>query len=112
MHKLTLLLSTLCTAQIALAQSHSIHLYNNDNSKDISLKLTDQRICYCISQTQTARIDGTNGGDVKLFSSSDCTGSYTGGSGKVTTGAQWVNSVSFGKSGIPSVGPGRICKWY
>ncbi|KAG0079589.1 hypothetical protein BGZ92_000967, partial [Podila epicladia] len=111
--KVILLLSTLCIAQVAVAQTwYSIHLYNNDGSKDTTLDFQDDRVCYCLSETQTAKIDGTKGGDVKLFSSDDCTGKYSNGSDKMTTNAQWVNSVSFGRSGIPSLGPGRNCKWY
>ncbi|KAG0009308.1 hypothetical protein BGZ82_004104, partial [Podila clonocystis] len=60
-----------------------------------------ERICFCLSKTQTAIINGQLGGDVKLFSTSDCTGNYANG-GKITNNAQWVNSVSFGKSGISS----------
>ncbi|KAG0086443.1 hypothetical protein BGZ93_000116 [Podila epicladia] len=109
--KVILLLSTLCIAQVAVAQTwYSIHLYNNDGSKDTTLDFQDDRVCYCLSETQTAKIDGTKGGDVKLFSSDDCTGKYSNGSDKMTTNAQWVNSVSFGRSGIPSLGPGRNCK--
>ncbi|KAG0025746.1 hypothetical protein BGZ82_009850 [Podila clonocystis] len=111
--KVTLLLSALCIAQVALAETwYSIHLNNNDGSKATTLDFQDDRVCYCLSQTQTAKIDGTKGGDVKLFSSDNCTGNYSNGSGKVTSNAQWVNSVSFGRSGIPSLGPGRNCKWY
>ncbi|KAG0012819.1 hypothetical protein BGZ81_001358, partial [Podila clonocystis] len=61
-----------------------------------------ERVCYRLSQTLTPTINGDIAGDVKLFSTSDCTGNYANGSGKTTNNAQWVNSVSFGKSGIPS----------
>ncbi|KAF9969736.1 hypothetical protein BGZ73_007761, partial [Actinomortierella ambigua] len=108
--KITLLLSALCIAQAALAEAYSLHISNNDASKDFTFEFDDDRICYCLKDTQTAKIDGRNGGDVKLFSSNNCKGDYTSGSGKVTYGAQWVNSVSFGKSGIASRGPGKSCK--
>lgn len=68
------------------------------------------RYCYCLSKTQTSFIDGTKGGDVKLFSKSDCTGNYVDGSGTITYNAQWINSISFGESGIPSTwGGGTFC---
>ncbi|KAF9921324.1 hypothetical protein FBU30_008691 [Linnemannia zychae] len=114
MHKFFLLFSALCVANVALAQYH-ILITNNDGSKSMWLDVLDgNRHCFCLSQTQTATIEGQLGGDVKLFSRSDCTGSYSSGSGKTTYNAQWVNSVSFGASGIPSTwGPrGSTCSQY
>ncbi|KAG0037478.1 hypothetical protein BGZ82_002433 [Podila clonocystis] len=55
-------------------------------------------------ELQTARIMNYSGSDVKLFSSSDCTGNYD----KVADNAynaQWVNSMSYGRSGISSESP-------
>ncbi|KAF9281309.1 hypothetical protein BGZ74_002414, partial [Mortierella antarctica] len=63
--------------------------------------------------TQTAMIDATFGGNVKLFSASDCTGNRADGSGKVTYNAQWFNSVSIGVSNKPSNwNGGKTCKWH
>ncbi|KAG0025747.1 hypothetical protein BGZ82_009851 [Podila clonocystis] len=45
---------------------------------------------------------------VKLFASSDCMGNYEAGT-KETYNAQWVNSISFGKSGIASNTISRGC---
>ncbi|KAF9912379.1 hypothetical protein EC991_011071 [Linnemannia zychae] len=45
-----------------------------------------------------------SGSDVKLFSTTDCTGNYATVKDDVYN-AQWVNSISYGKSGIPSEGP-------
>ncbi|KAG0032360.1 hypothetical protein BGZ81_011049 [Podila clonocystis] len=115
MYKFILLWTALCLAQVALASpDYYIKIFNNDDSKSKLLEVMNgSRLCYCISQTQTARIDGRfAGGDVKLFSTSDCTGNWANGSGKITNNAQWVNSVSFGKSGISSSWGDRRCKWY
>ncbi|KAK3848459.1 MAG: hypothetical protein J3R72DRAFT_429074 [Linnemannia gamsii] len=111
MHKSILLLVSLACASVALA-SKVISVKNNDGSKSQAFKIQDdQRYCLCISGTQTAQIDGRSGGQVRLFSKSDCTGNFADGGG-VTKNAQWVNSVSFGKSGIPSQDWGVTCKWY
>ncbi|KAG0294809.1 hypothetical protein BGZ98_001615, partial [Dissophora globulifera] len=115
MHKSLLVLLSVCFANIALAQNqYYVWVQNNDNSKHTVLAVPPgYRFCYCISKTQTAEIDGTIGGDVKLFSTSDCTGNYSNGSGKVTKNAQWVNSISFGKSGIASTWDGGTsCNQY
>ncbi|KAF9923951.1 cytochrome c1 [Linnemannia zychae] len=95
MYKSALLLSVLCLSKVVFG--YSIDLQNNDGSLKTGFSLNnDQRGCACLSKTQTAQIMGQDGGDVKLFSTSDCTGNYANGSGKTTYNAQWVNSVSFG----------------
>ncbi|KAG0084361.1 hypothetical protein BGZ93_001272 [Podila epicladia] len=114
MHNFILLLSALCLVQFALASVfYNVHVENNDGSKYYGFYTEIyERTCFCISQTQTYLIDGDRGGDVKLFASSDCTGNYASGT-KETRNAQWVNSISMGKSGIPSDwSAGRSCKWY
>ncbi|KAF9934522.1 hypothetical protein FBU30_001663 [Linnemannia zychae] len=112
MYKILLLLSTLIAVQAANVETY-IYLKNNDGSRETYFNTPGgARYCYCISQTQTAQINGIEGGDVKLFSTSDCTGNYANGSGKITYNAQWINSVSFGVSGIPSDLHYPICKWY
>ncbi|KAF9934525.1 hypothetical protein FBU30_001666 [Linnemannia zychae] len=114
MHKSLLLFSALAFAEAAFA-AFAVTVYNNDGSYGAILDAQDgQRICYCVSATQTAKIIGTSGGDVKLFSKSDCSGNYANGSGITTYNAQWVNSISVGESGIPSTWGihGQRCNWY
>ncbi|KAG0265848.1 hypothetical protein BGZ95_003200 [Linnemannia exigua] len=111
MHKSILLLATLACSSVAFA-SHVISVKNNDGSKSQAFEIPDNtRYCLCVSGTQTAQIDGRNGGQVRLFGKSDCTGNFVDGA-KVTGSAQWVNSISFGRSGIPSQDWGVTCKWY
>ncbi|KAF9084349.1 hypothetical protein BGX27_003829 [Mortierella sp. AM989] len=115
MHKSLLILSALCFAQLTLAQNNwYVTIKNNDNSKVRHLAAPrGYRFCYCLSKTQTATIDGRYGGNVKLFSKSDCTGNFVDGSNKITKNAQWINSVSFGVSGMESeFGGGEQCNQY
>ncbi|KAG0310872.1 hypothetical protein BGZ97_012257 [Linnemannia gamsii] len=113
MHKSIVFLAALTYVQVSLA-AVSIWIENNDNSKNKALWVPDgQRYCYCLSNTQTAYIDGRGAGVVKLFGKADCTGNFADGSGTVTSNAQWVNSVSFGASGVPSTwGGGKQCNQY
>ncbi|KAF9921621.1 hypothetical protein FBU30_008305 [Linnemannia zychae] len=102
-------------AQVCIAQNwYWIFIFNNDGSKNTALySHLDNRVCYCLVDTQTAKIDGRPGGTVKLFSTSDCTGNWSSGSGKITYNAQWVNSVSIGVADKPSNWDGgKTCKWY
>ncbi|KAF9924374.1 hypothetical protein FBU30_005644 [Linnemannia zychae] len=115
MHKIILFLVTLCFANFVLAgDNYWVWIENNDGSKHRALATPPgYRFCYCLSKTQTNLIDGTIGGDVKLFSTSDCTGNYSNGSGKKTYNSQWVNSVSFGVSNRASEwGAGTSCNQY
>ncbi|KAG0293395.1 hypothetical protein BGZ96_002863 [Linnemannia gamsii] len=111
MLKSIVLLATLATG--ALAADYFALISNNDGAKWTFLDVpSGSRYCFCLKDTQTARIDGGNGGDVKLFSTTDCTGNYANGK-KVTDNAQWVNSISLGASGKKSTwGAGKSCKWY
>jgi len=95
-----ILVSALC-AQIALA-SYSVELKNNAGKTVYIFSNDNQRTCYCLTNTQTASIRDANGGDIKVFSTSDCTGNYGTPSNGIVNNAQWVNSISFGKGGIPS----------
>ncbi|KAG0217303.1 hypothetical protein BGX33_010949 [Mortierella sp. NVP41] len=71
------------------------------------------RACYCLKNTQTAKIYNRDGGDVKLFSTTDCTGNFSKLSeGKTQSNAQWVNSMSFGASGIPSRDPASCPNYF
>ncbi|KAG0016520.1 hypothetical protein BGZ82_001029 [Podila clonocystis] len=107
------LLSAVC-AQVAFADNYCIGLWNNGGAKFNSLcHDTASRVCYCLSNTQTATIAGFPGGDIKLFASSNCKGSYQSiGSESKVNNAQWVNSVSFGRSGISSSGPSGCPNYY
>ncbi|KAF9923932.1 hypothetical protein FBU30_006002 [Linnemannia zychae] len=104
------LLATLASSAFASFAT----LFNNDGTEFRFLNVPDgKRYCFCLKDTQTGRIDGTYGGDVKLFSTADCSGNYANGSGKATDNAQWVNSISVGASGISSTwGAGQACSWY
>jgi hypothetical protein len=74
-----------------------IHIYNDAGTETTIYDGCNERVCVCLENTQSAKICGDNGGTIKLFSSTDCSGSYgTLGSNSCTTGAQWVNSISFG----------------
>ncbi|KAG0309747.1 hypothetical protein BGZ97_012984 [Linnemannia gamsii] len=79
----------------------------NNSGKTYQLQVdTDNRSCICLKNTQTAKILNRDAADMKLFSTSDCTGNFSQlGKGKTQINAQWVNSVSMGKSGVPSIGP-------
>ncbi|KAF9160540.1 hypothetical protein DFQ26_005413 [Actinomortierella ambigua] len=115
MNKSLLALFALCLAQLVFAQNNwYVTIRNNDNSKYRHLAAPrGYRFCYCLSKTQTATIDGRIGGNVKLFSRSDCKGSFSDGSDKITNNAQWVNSVSFGVANMDSeFGGGDQCNQY
>ncbi|KAK3841518.1 MAG: hypothetical protein J3R72DRAFT_475467 [Linnemannia gamsii] len=113
MLKLIVLLVALC-ASVVFADSHVVYLENNSGGRT-SIEVPyygGERWCYCLSQTQTNKIDGRSANDVKLFSSSDCTGNYASGTAKITYNAQWVNSVSFGASNKPSIEISYKCNWF
>lgn len=113
MHKsLILLLSAALCASMVVAE-YAVQIANNNGSKKLKLKApSGTRPCICLASTQTATIKGINGGDIKVFSTADCTGNYQViGSNKGISNAQWVNSISFGASGS-STGPGTCPDWY
>ncbi|KAK3804847.1 MAG: hypothetical protein J3Q66DRAFT_361647 [Benniella sp.] len=109
MYKSFVLLAAVCSS-VALAADYRLELHHNtDSRKWVSLfTQPGTRICFCTKNVQTGWIKGNNGGDIKLFSSTDCRGEFQSiGSNSRVDNAQWVNSVSFGKSGIPSNGPSK-----
>ncbi|KAF9321666.1 hypothetical protein BG003_000549 [Podila horticola] len=110
MHKSLIFLVVLCVPMAASA--YCIEFANNSGSKKWK-GCYDERICYCVANVQTGTIRGIDGGNIKLFSNSDCTGNYDilGSNGQVSN-TQWVNSISFGRSGISSVGPWGCPDWY
>ena len=107
MHKAIIVLLALAFySGVALAVTNHVYIYNNNKSKSQVFGAIDTRFCACVKNTQTGFIKGVNGGDIKLFSSNDCTGNFqTLESNGEAKNAQWVNSFSYGKSGIPSSGP-------
>ncbi|KAG0013087.1 hypothetical protein BGZ82_002303 [Podila clonocystis] len=112
MHK-SLVLLVAVYSSVAVAVTNHVYIYNNDKSKSQVFGAVDTRFCACVKNTQTGFIKGVNGGDIKLFSTSDCTGNYqTLGSNSEAKNTQWVNSFSYGKSGIASRGPDGYCPDY
>ncbi|KAG0294843.1 hypothetical protein BGZ97_004961 [Linnemannia gamsii] len=111
MYKSLLLLLGLGSSAFA---ARSVIVRSNDGNQHFQFWLNDvDRYCYCVRDTQTGSIEGVNGGVIRLFSSSDCTGNYqTIGSDERIYNTQWVNSFSYGAGGIASGGPGPRCNWY
>ncbi|KAF9969737.1 hypothetical protein BGZ73_007762 [Actinomortierella ambigua] len=113
MNKLALLFAALCfIQQMAYAWDfYTVYVENKEKTKYASFYSERyERLCYCVRDTSTYRIDGDRGGDVKLFSTTDCTGNYAAGT-KENINAQWVKSISFGKSGISSKKESSKCDW-
>ncbi|KAG0089641.1 hypothetical protein BGZ93_000014 [Podila epicladia] len=110
--KFLYLLSAAACASVAYAQ-YAVQICNNGCQKTHTFKTTSSiRPCICLASTQTATIGGINGGDIKVFRSTDCTGSYQKiGPNEGINNAQWVNSMSFGPSGS-SREPGPCGNWY
>ncbi|KAG9061995.1 hypothetical protein KI688_006714 [Linnemannia hyalina] len=107
MHKPSvLLLLVLATLNGALALGDwQFRVYNNAG-KTVEVPVIGKRHCVCLETSQTAKIKNTNGGVMKLFSTDDCTGNFAVLSkGATRSNAQWVNSASVGKDGVPSTGP-------
>lgn len=96
-----LILVSALFAQIALAD-YTVELKNNAGKAVWIHSNDNQRTCYCLKNTQTASIRDINGGSIRVFSKSDCTGNYGTLKNGIVNNAQWVNSISFGKAGIPS----------
>ncbi|KAG0090857.1 hypothetical protein BGZ93_009113 [Podila epicladia] len=104
MVKSIFLLTTLFTSAAFATDYYYVAIFNNaGKSEELQVPRT-RRYCVCLKNTQTARIMNYSGSDVKLFSSSDCTGKYTTVADNANN-AQWVNSMSYGRSGISSEGP-------
>ncbi|KAF9198972.1 hypothetical protein BGZ49_000078 [Haplosporangium sp. Z 27] len=103
MHKVFAMMLLVCSTIVLGAESYNIVLKNDAGNSFTLVANPGTRTCFCVVNTQTASIQGQNGGDIKLFSSQDCTGNFQSlGSNGATNNAQWVNSVSWGESGIPS----------
>ncbi|KAF9173735.1 hypothetical protein BGX21_005085 [Mortierella sp. AD011] len=114
MHKTFILLLSLAVCSGVVLAEYRINIFNNNKSKQRSITFPDgARFCICVKNTQTGFVQGVNGGDIKLFSSTDCTGNFAAiGTNGYAKNAQWVNSISFGQPGIPSSGPFDECPDY
>ncbi|KAF9167371.1 hypothetical protein DFQ26_004850 [Actinomortierella ambigua] len=109
MHKSAILVLAVY-AQLALGE-HTLILRNNTGGEVSLTTPVGTRACVCLIMAQKASIRTKDAGDVKLFKTTSCTGSYTTiPSNTIFNNAYWVNSVSFGKRGI-SQSPG-YCPHY
>ncbi|KAF9273044.1 hypothetical protein BGZ68_001876 [Mortierella alpina] len=99
---------------VALAQNtYYLSIYSNTGARKGFYIYEGYRKCACLKNTQTNKIENEDGGDVKLFSTSDCTGNYVQmKNGATQSNAQWVNSMSYGSSGMSSDGPYRCPNYY
>ncbi|KAF9111965.1 hypothetical protein BGX27_004186 [Mortierella sp. AM989] len=111
MHKSLLLLLALSSSALAYK---CLIIKNNTGTKSFRFCVNDaDRQCFCVKNTQTGSIQGDNGGDIKLFSTTDCTGNFQKlGSNSKVSNTQWVNSFSLGASNIPSYSDGFCPNWY
>ncbi|KAG0023148.1 hypothetical protein BGZ81_008246 [Podila clonocystis] len=112
MHKSSLLLLAVYAASVS---AYEVVVKNNAGWTQTFPAHADERWCYCMKNTQTNSIKNTNGGDVKLFSTTDCTGNYSQlKPSSQMNNAQWVNSFSMGASGIPSeiANHGSCLNWF
>ncbi|KAF9945998.1 hypothetical protein BGZ70_003457 [Mortierella alpina] len=102
MHKSLVLIALLASTALAQGDYH-MDVYNNQGKKLRFYDYKGHRSCFCLKNTQTAKISNVDVGDAKLFSTNDCTGNFVQlGKGKTQSNAQWVNSFSFGDSGKAS----------
>jgi hypothetical protein len=87
-------------ATMPFVQAYEIHIWNKAGKRVSLFNNTNNRICFCLKNTETAKIFNKDGGTLKMFSTSDCTGNYVMfGLGQTLNNADWINSVSFGNSG-------------
>ncbi|KFH69033.1 hypothetical protein MVEG_05835 [Podila verticillata NRRL 6337] len=102
----SLLLTLSVCASSALAWSCAWVNNNKVEQRSLCEYNDNARTCFCVKNTQTLSVFVSGNGNVKLFSTTDCTGNYaTVGNGKTQDNTQWVNSISVGKAGISSSGP-------
>ncbi|KAG0379749.1 hypothetical protein BGX24_011861 [Mortierella sp. AD032] len=112
MHKTALLLLALSSTAYAGATYAWAMISNTGGSMDHVFQVpVDQRKCFCVKNVQTATIYSDSESNTRVFSSSDCTGNFQA-LGEGISNAQWVNSISLGKSGIRSSGPSGCPNWY
>ncbi|KAG0335528.1 hypothetical protein BG000_007452 [Podila horticola] len=112
MHKSLVLMALLATSALAQGDYH-MDVYNNAGQKLRFYDYTGHRSCFCLKNTQTAKIHNVDVADAKLFSTNDCTGNFASlAKGSTQSNAQWVNSFSFGDSGRPSEVADATCPKY
>ncbi|KAG0079014.1 hypothetical protein BGZ93_003423 [Podila epicladia] len=114
MYKSLVLLSALCVSVLA-GSPYFVDIKNKDESASFRFPIVYEiRDCICLNNTQADSITGVNGGKIRLFPTSDCTGKYKSLDGnKKLSNVQWVNSFSFGASGVPTTGPQDYCpNWF
>ncbi|KAG0347927.1 hypothetical protein BG005_011828 [Podila minutissima] len=115
MQKFLVLLLALCASVALAASPYFVEIRNSNGSDRFRFNIVYEiRECICLNNTQTGSIVGDNGGTIKLYSTSDCTGKYKtiGNNGK-EFGAQWVKSFSFGALVKHTSGPDDYCpNWY
>ncbi|KAG0344451.1 hypothetical protein BG004_004472 [Podila humilis] len=104
-HILSLLLALFALGVYAARTRWYISITNNAG-KTTKYPVSGRRHCVCLKTTQTRKITNTDAGQVKLFKTWNCLGSYTVlPLGQTQNSANWVNSMSVGEAGIPSTGP-------
>ncbi|ORX46493.1 hypothetical protein DM01DRAFT_312426 [Hesseltinella vesiculosa] len=93
-------LAVLFAVMVVTAQAYYYHIDVFDDKHHTSNDLeTANRACFCL-KSRSDRIRNKDGGTVRVFKSSDCTGTYASISkGHTISNAVWVNSVSFGPKG-------------
>ncbi|KAG0344454.1 hypothetical protein BG004_004475 [Podila humilis] len=65
-----------------------------------------RRICLCVDdRVRPAKIKNSNGGQVRLFSTTNCTGNFASLPAGQSVNAAWVKSISIGEGGIPAYPP-------
>lgn len=85
---------------------HSYMVLALDKNYCLAQFFADRRRCICLRNTQTHILEDIRGSNVKLFRSSDCTGSYgVLKKDQRLVNAEWVNSMSFGSNTGHSSGP-------
>ncbi|KAG0309746.1 hypothetical protein BGZ97_012983 [Linnemannia gamsii] len=100
----SVLMLALC-AVISVAQAGEIHLWNSAG-KRISLFDQPGRNCFCLENTKAVKMYNKDGINVKLFSTSDCTGNYAAfPQGRTLNNVHGINSVYIGQLGFPPSGP-------
>ncbi|KAG0311261.1 hypothetical protein BGZ97_011967 [Linnemannia gamsii] len=112
MHKSIALLALFAASALAQGDYH-IDIYNNANQRMRFYDYSGHRTCICAKNVQTAKIRNVDVADAKLFSTNDCTGNFVQlGKGNTQSNTQWVNSFSFGASGVPSEVADASCPKY
>ncbi|KAG0317132.1 hypothetical protein BG000_004638, partial [Podila horticola] len=96
MPKAIILLLALCASTLA-AGLYNVEVRNNAGTEKYKFTIySKQRACWCLKNTQAGSITGVQGGNIKMFSTTDCSGNYrTLGNSSKASSTQWVNSLSY-----------------